>query len=157
MLDSTVTESWKEKKYEDLLTARLFETEKVLKLCAFNPTIENLKMAFLQVRGFISVMIYTGKYLQKLEADIQPLLNELEIVIWGDPKDYRVIELRDKYGVLIEETRDGPRAKNGQNIIRELDQAFFIVKQWGYDEGFFAVKPAYRKLGARAIGEAAKG
>ena len=156
--DSNITESWKDKIYEVKLTDMMVNTSKYLTMYNTLPTYENLRQAFLVMKSFVYTMIYSNYYLKQFEEKVKPVMEDLEIILFGDPETKEVNDVCKKHGVEIEVEKHGKMKKiilhNGQVLIKDMWEAYFLVKQWGYDMGLFLTKPYERRYGIDAIQEA---
>lgn len=152
MPELEVTDSWSKKTYEFELTEFYFKSLTVLTRAQAAPVIENLRAALSAVHAFAYGLIYK-KYLSNFKEKVQPVLKDIEKIIYGVSDSPEVMNLCARYGVQIVSDRTGRKKTitNIQNLLHELWEIFFLVKQWAYEEGFFAKKPIERKFGKEAM------
>lgn len=152
---SEVTESWRDKNYEGLLTDYYFEITKRIKNASNLPILFNLKLAFSDLKSFSYSVVYSPDHLKKFESDIKPILDDIEKILYGSEEDVNVLKIMRKYGVTISRDRHNRvSVNNSQAIIGQLWEVLFIIKQWAYEQGFFVVKPFSRKVGIEALEDA---
>lgn len=156
--DSMITESWKDKIYEIKLTDLMVKTGNYLTMYNALPTYENLRQAFLILKSFAYTMIYSPYYIKQFQEKVKPILEDLEIILFGDPQTREVFEKCKSYGVFLETVKRGRMGKivlhNGENLIKQMWEIYFLIKQWGYDMGLFLTKPYEKRYGIDAIEEA---
>ena len=154
MQEKEVTESWLQKNYEKLMTEYYFSVVVRLKDASMLPAMENLKMAFFDVKSFCYSMVFSKHHLEQFKT-IKKEIDEVEQLLYGNTNDPAVLRLRHEWGVIISTDRHGKTiVLNAQNVIKQMWEWLFLVKQWGYDQGFFAVKPHYAKIGVEAMQDA---
>lgn len=151
--DRVATESWKDKIYEPKLTESLFDATEILAKISVSPTVENLKIGLAEVMRFYINLITTPFFMKKIKSDkIKDRLEEIEVMLYGNEEDERVVKLRAKYDIDIETDRHKKTViKNAQNILKELREVIYILKQFASEQGFFITKPSERKYGKVAI------
>lgn len=155
MSEKEVTESWKDKIYELKLTDQFFETDRILRDCGIMPVLPNIKKAFSYVKGLAYSTVYSKYYMDKFKTDLEPILKDIENILYGSNSDYSVRMTMKKYRVKIETNRHGKvTVENAQNIISQLWDIYFIIKQFAYDMGFFVTKPFSRSFGTEAMEDA---
>jgi hypothetical protein len=153
MAETEVTESWREKIYEEQYTMFFFDVGKKLVAANLMPTIANVQTAFSAVRGAAYMLIYDNTHVEKFQNQVRPPLNTVELVLFGNQGTKEVQDAQSALKVMIS-TNPKTHQKtivNMQNVIKELWEAYFLVKQWAYEMGFFAKKPFGRKYGKDAI------
>lgn len=147
-----ITESWKEKNYEYELTELLFQTTNRMGLANQEPTIKNLKCAFSSVRAFANILIYNKKYREEYESKVKPVLEDINIIIFGEVNSMPVNTICRKYNVQKKEGKFNiPEVSNIPSLINELWEILHLLKQWGYEMGFFAKKPWEKQFGKKAM------
>lgn len=148
-----ITESWKEKNYEEKYTEFFFRVGTILTEANVVPTIPNVQRAFSAVKATAYALIYNNKYLKEFEKTVKPSLETIEKILYGKDDNVECQKAQIKFGVMIKKDpkTNQPEISNIQNIIHELWEIFFLVKQWSYEMGFFAKKPFDRKYGIKAI------
>lgn len=147
-----ITESWKEKNYEYELTELFFQTVKRMGLANQIPTMDNLKLAFSSVVAFANSLIYNKKYRESYESKVKPVLKDINTIIYGSINSMDVNNICRKYNVKktigkfkIETITNTPI------LIAELWEILHLLKQWGYEMGFFAKKPWEKTFGNEAM------
>jgi len=155
--DIAITESWNDKNYEYKLTDFFFSVMETIRITTYMPTYDNLKKAFSDVKGYSNTLLYSDHFLKKYKNDIKPVLDMVEIALFGQPGNEEVIKVWETLGITISKNRHGEtKVTNAQRIISELSGVMFILKQFTYEQGFFAKKPKeriYGKAGIEAVGE----
>jgi len=148
-----ITESWKEKNYEEKYTELYFRVAIILSEANVLPIIPNVQRAFSAVKATAYTLIYNNKYLKEFEEHVKPSLETIEKVLYGKEDSDECLKAQAELGVIVEKDPKTKELKisNMQNIIHELYEIFFLVKQWSYEMGFFAKKPFDRKYGIKAI------
>jgi len=156
--DTTITESWKDKIYEVKLTELMVNTGKYLTMFNTLPTYENLRQSFLILKSFVYTVIYSNYYLKQFNEKVKPVMDDLEIILFGDPETKTVNEKCMDHKVELEVLKRGKMKKiiihNGEVLIKEMWEIYFLVKQWCYDMGLFLTKPYEKRYGIDAIEEA---
>ena len=155
MSEKELTESWKDKNYEVMLTQYYFKVVTYLKEASRLAVLPNLRIAFTEVKSLAYSLIYSPHHLQEFEKKVKPVLEDVELILYGKPENARVGNLMSKYGIMITSDRHGKTSvENAQVLISELWEVLFLLKQWAYEQGMFMVKPMSRKLGTEAIEDA---
>lgn len=153
---TSITQSWKDKIYDVELTKKLFSIIEMQNLAFISPVLETLKAYYSQVEGLYTILVYGSFYLKKSEY-IKTKLKEIQTMLYGDQNDARVLELLKTYKVFIRRDRYGKATVfNAQNIINELQDIVFILKQWAYKLGFLVPPKRDRLIGMEAIQDVAE-
>lgn len=154
-MEREVTESWKDKIYEKKFTEYYFEILEQLRRASNFPIINNLKMAFNSVRAISYGTVFSRYHMIEFNIKVKPVLDEINTILYGKIEDAIVMRMMEKYGMNITQNRHGRvEVNNAQNIIKQLWEILFFIKQWAYEEGFFVVKPFSRRVGTDAIEDA---
>lgn len=148
-----VTESWREKNYEEKYTDFFFRAGMLMAETNNLPTTENVQRSFSAVKSVAYVLIYSNAIMKKFRSMVKPVLKDIEIVLYADMDSRDFIRAERNLGITVQ---NDPRTKkrtitNAQNILSELWEIYFFTKQWAYEMGFFAKKPFGRKYGKEAI------
>lgn len=152
-MEKQVTESWADKTYEVELTDLLFSTLQKMRRAQESPVVEIVRQAFSMVKTLAFGLVYSPKYNMEFDEKVKPVLQDLEVLLFGDYKRAEVRNMAAKYFVRLNVNNKTKAVTfdNIQNIIKELWEITYLIKQWGYDEGFFAVKPQDRRYGKDAV------
>lgn len=143
--------------YQYLFIKRFFKTIDTISSISNNPHYENLRVALADVRAVYDSLIFAKHYLEKIQKTVQPTLKEIELLLYGDIESDDVIKLMEQYDVEIDSTRNnGFRIKNAQNILNQLRETLFILKQFAYEQNIVIQKPFSRKFGSDAIVDVAE-
>lgn len=147
-----ITESWKEKNYEYELTELFFQTTRRMGFASQEPTIENMKLAFSSVRAFANALIYNSKYRGEYESKVKPVLEDINIIIFGEMNSVKINNICMKYNVKKSVGKFKQiEITNIPAIITELWECLYLLKQWAYEMGFFAKKPWEKQFGKSAM------
>ena len=124
--------------YEKLLSEHFDETVRKLDHAGYEPTLQNVKMAWSSVNSFCSALVYDKKHLKPTYfSRIRPVLKDIQTILYGNSKDPGVISKSLEYDAGLQSIKGTIGLKNGQNIIRELYTTLDIAKQVAYEEGLF--------------------
>jgi hypothetical protein len=151
-----LTEYSKKREYEEKLTDELIRAFHVLESVSNDPTYENLRVAYNTVETFTNLNVYSSHYLKKLSEKIKPELTNLQIVLFGDLDSKETLKRFALYEIFIENYEGKIRVYNPQNILKEMREILFLVKQYGYAQGLYLQKPYDRKFGNEAISDVLK-
>ena len=152
MAEGIITDSWKERRYENDLTIDMFRTKARLEFATNFPTLENIRTAYATVKGFAFSLLYPRESYKIFREKTIFTLKEIEKILYGNTTSPETIKLMSKYGVYVRiDKRRKQIIDNGQNILRELWDIFDLTKQLAYKFGFFARKPAERRFGTEAV------
>ncbi len=157
MEEREVTESYKGNDYEGEFTKDFFITKRNLVYVQSVPVVENLKVAFANVKGISYALIHSVFYMKQFKEKVKPVLDEIEKILYGNHDNPAIKNLCSKYGVSVHKDPRGKKSivfDNSQNLLNELWEIFYLVKQWAYREGFFAKKPFERRYGKAAMEDA---
>lgn len=152
-IDKILTETYRDKRYEEDLTKLYFRVIRQLGAARNTPSIEYAKMAFAATAEFVEAVVYSKVHLQRFRDRVKPVMADLEIVIHGDPRLPSVQAVASKYGARVFYARNKPELQNGLKVIDQLGQVLFLVKQWAYEQGLLLPKPLERKYGIDAMAE----
>lgn len=150
-----ITESWNDKIYELKFTDKFFQTSDILLSANESPNVPNVMRAYSAVKALANALVYNNFYMEKYNKQVKPALETIDFVLYGNPDNDKVLIAQSRLDVIIEQDAktNTKTIKNIQNIIKELYEIFFLIKQWAYEEGFFAKKPFERKYGKDAISD----
>ncbi len=151
--DKDITESWKEKIYEEKYTDFFFKVGAILANANNTPTLPNVQQAFSGVKSVAYILIYNRVFMESFNEHIKPVLSDIEKILYGNEENEECQKAQAKFKVKIQtEPKTGERKIiNIQHILHELWEIYFLVKQWAYQMGFFARKPFVRKYGKEAM------
>lgn len=152
-MEQEVTTDWGSKNYEFEYTRVYFSVLHDLKVAQQIPVADYVKNAFSSVKALAFSLVYSPKHNEEFGNKIKPVLEDMEVILFGD---YGKVETRNtaaRYKVSMQ-ANNKTKTKdfvNIQNILKELWEIFYYVKQWAYEEGFFAKKPGERRYGKEAV------
>ena len=152
-LDKILTETYKDKRYEEDLTKLYFRVMRQIGIARTTPTIEYARLAYAITLEFIEAVVYSKTHLERFQKKVKPVMREIEIVIHGDSRLPSVQAIASKYNVRVFMARNKPELQNGLRVINQLGQVVFLVKQWAYEQGMLLPKPLERKYGIDAMAE----
>jgi hypothetical protein len=152
-LDRVLTEAYRDKNYEEKMTELYFEVMRELKKAETFPSIEYAKIGLAEANSFIEAMIFSKKHLMLFNQKVRPVIKDIRVILFGDPRLPSVREVCEKYRVEIRLVQNKKELNNGLALIEQLREAVFLVKQWGYEQGMFLTKPMEKKFGLEAISE----
>lgn len=152
-LDKILTESYRDKRYEEDLTKLYFRVMTQIGTSRTTPSIEYARLAYAVTMEFVESVVYSKTHLERYQKKVRPIMKELEIVIYGDPRLPSVQAVAGKYDARVFLARNKPELQNGLKIINQLSQVVFLVKQWAYEQGLLLPKPLERKYGIDAMAE----
>lgn len=149
--DKVLTETYRDKRYEEDLTKLYFEVLEKLDRANFAPTMDNIKTAFSAVKTFSEGMIYSKDHLKLYRDKIRPVLHDIQTILYGNPRDMNVVSKSLDYDAGLQSIKGSVVLKNGVNLLNEMSEVLFLVKQYAYDQGLLLPKPVEKKLGMDGI------
>lgn len=149
--EKTLTESWKDKRYEEDLTKLYFNATRDLRMAHSMPNLGYIRNAYSAVREFCEATVYSKKHLTLYQANVKPILEAAQLILYGQPNDMSVVSVSVDYEVRLRMIRGQMEIENGVNLLNQLSEILFLVKQWAYDQGLLLSKPIDRKYGTDAI------
>ena len=149
--DSVLTETYKDKRYEEDFTKLYFDVMRSLNRAHNAPTLEYIKAAYSMAREFAEALIYSSKHILKWRDLIRPTLNNIQTVLFGDPRGMATVRAACKYNCRVFSRRGKLEIINGVNILNQLSEIVFLVKQYAYEQGLLLPKPMDKKFGIEAI------
>lgn len=150
-IDKTLTESYRDKNYEVELTRLYFKATKDLKYAHSLPSLEYIRTAYSAVREFSEATIYSPNHLLRYKSKIVPVMDSIQLILFGDPKNMEAVTASIDYNSRLIKRRGKFEIENGVNLLNELSQILFLVKQWAYEQGLLLSKPVDRKYGKSAV------
>jgi hypothetical protein len=150
--ERVITETYRDKRYEEDYTKLFFYASKVLSGARAQPCLAQIKQAYAAVQEFITATVFSNTYLNLYGKKVKPVMEDVEIILQGDPGNMSVVRKMMDYNVRIV-TRPGGQIEiqNGPLLIKQLTECLFLVKQWAYEEGLFLPKPLDRKHGTALL------
>lgn len=149
--DRVLTETYRDKRYEEDLTKLYFQVLERLDLAHAAPTLEYIKAAYSSVRRFSESLVYSKEHLLKYRDMIRPTVLDIQTILYGDPRMPSTIRAASRYGARVVKHRGKFEIQNAPNILNQLSEVVFLVKQYAYEQGLFLPKPMDRKFGIEAI------
>ncbi len=149
--DEILTETWKDKRYENDLTKLYFEMLREISRCRRAPAMENLKTAYTAAMEFLEACVYSKQHLKEYRDHVIPVMRDVELILFGDPNKFDVVKKAFDYGVRLVNVKNRPEIVGGPVILRRIADRVFLVKQWAYEEGLLLPKPIERKYGLDAL------
>lgn len=150
-LDQILTETWRDKRYENDLTSLYFEVLRIISRTRISPTLEMLKSAYTAAMEFLQAVVYSKQHLAEYKKNVIPVMQDIELILYGQPGRREVVEKSFEYGVRIVSIKNRPEIEKKMLILRKIDDRVFLVKQWAYEEGLLLPKPIERKYGLEAL------
>jgi hypothetical protein len=151
--DRVLTETFRDKRYEEDLTKLYFRVMREIGVARAMPSIEYAKSAYAAAVEFCEAVVFSKEHLARYREKIHPVLEDVELILYGDHRLPSVQAIVLEYGVRLLRIAGKMELEAGNNLIKQLSQAVFLVKQWAYEEGLFLPKPIDRKYGTDAISE----
>ena len=152
-IDKIITETYKDKRFEEDLTKLYFRVMRQLGAARYIPSIEYAKMAYAAASEFIEAVVYSKVHLERYQEKVRPVMHDIELIIHGDPRLPSVQAVAQKYGARVFFSRNKAELENGLKVINQISQAVFLVKQWALEMGLWLPKPLERKYGRDAMAE----
>lgn len=152
-IDKILTETYRDKRYEEDLTKLYFRVIKQVGDARTTPSIEYARVAYSAVSEFVEAVVYSKTHLQRYKEKVKPVMHDLELIIHGDPRLPSIQAIATKYGARVFYARNKAELQNGLRVIDQLGQVVFLVKQWAYEQGLLLPKPLERKYGIDAMEE----
>jgi len=149
--DRVITETYRDKRYEEDLTKMFFEAARKLEMATFSPNLMSVRVAFSAVKTFSESLVYSKQYLEQYKNDVRNVLDDIQTVLYGDYRLQSVVRKATEYNSKISKINGETILSNGQNILNVLSNILFLVKQWAYMEGLFLPKPIQKKQGTEGI------
>lgn len=149
--DKVITETYRDKRYEEDLTKMFTDAEMSLKTATFSPDLVNVRVAFSAVKVFAESLVYSKQYLDSYKKEVRQVLDDIQTVLYGDYRLQSVINKANEYDSRVSKIRGETILVNGENVIKVLFHVQFTVKQWAYEEGLFLPKPIQKKQGIEGI------
>jgi len=149
--DRVLTETYRDKRYEEDLTKLYFQVIDKLDNANNAPTIENIRSAFSAIKTFSEGLVYSKNHLAGYKEKVRPVLYDIQLILFGNPKDPEVLSKSLDYGARMDNVKGTLVLKNGINLLNELSEVLFCVKQWAYEEGLLLPKPVDRRMGMDGI------
>jgi len=149
--DKVLTEGWKDKPYEKDLTELYFQVIERLDRANFAPTMDNIKSAFSAIKTFSESMIYSKDHLKQYIIFIRPVMKDIQTILYGNPKDMAVVSKSLDYDAGLQSIKGSVVLRNGINLLNEMSEVLFLVKQYAYEQGLLLPKPIEKKLGMDGI------
>lgn len=150
-LDQVLTESWKDKRYENDLTSLYFEVIRKISRTRTSPTLEMLREAYTAAMEFLQAVVYSKQHLKEFKKRVIPVMEDIELILYGQPGRREIVEKAFEYGVRLVNVKNRPEIEGGILLLRKIDDRVFLVKQWAYEEGLLLTKPIERKYGLEAL------
>lgn len=151
--DHVLTETYRDKRYEEDLTKLFFRVLHDLSEARKTPAIEYLKMAYSSASEFCQAVVFSKEHLVRYRAKVSPVLDGIQLILYGDHRLPSVRKVAIDLGVNMVRQNGRDELEGGPIVVRQLDNVIFLVKQWAYEEGLFLPKPIDRKYGTDAISE----
>ncbi len=152
-----LTESYRDKRYEEDLTKLYFDVTAQVAKATYNPTIEYIRSAYSAVRQFSEAVVFSTEHLNRYNKLVVPVLSDMQLVLYGDVRSPLHAKAAIKYNSKIVFRCGKNEIENGINILNELSQVLFLIKQWAYEQGLLLTKPIDRRYGTEAIEDALRG
>ena len=150
-IDRIVTETWKDKRYEDELTKLWIGVRDKVELATTTPTIEYMKIAYAATKKFCKSVLWSKDHLPMFNKQVVPVLDDICKILYGDHRLPSVQAKAREYGVRIVQKFGKDEIEAGALLINQLDDLIFLCQQWALEEGLFFPKPQDRKYGTDAI------
>lgn len=151
--DRVLTETFRDKRYEDDLTKLFFKILEDVGAAMISPTIENTRVAFSSTVKVCTGLVFSTEHLIRYDKKVTPVFNAIRLILYGDTRLPSVQAVMREYNVRVVKIHGKDELESGQEIVTQLSEIIFLVKQWAYEEGMFLPKPIDRKYGTDAISE----
>ena len=153
MENKELTEFSKKREYEEKMTDELIATFKVLEGVGNDPTYQNLRTGWNRVVTFAELNIKNSYYMAKYLERVKPVMDDIEIILFGSLQTKDIYVKMKKYGVLVQTQKGNVVVHNPQKIVHELREIANWLMQIGYSQGLYLQKPYDRKFGNEAISD----
>lgn len=149
--DRVLTETYRDKRYEEDLTKLYFEAMRYLHNAHNAPTLEYIKVAYSKSREFSEALIYSKEHLVKYRDKVRPTLEKIQTILYGDIRSPGTIRAASEYKCRLIKRHGKLEIVNGVRVLNQLSQIVFLVKQYAYQQGLLLPKPMDKKFGIEAI------
>lgn len=149
--DRTLTESYRDKRYEEDLTKLYFRATGDLRAAHNTPTLEYVRFAYSAVREFTEATVYSKAHLELFQKKVRPVLEAAQLILYGNPRSMDVVSASIDMNTRLVMRRGRLEIENGVYLLNQLSEVLFLIKQWAYDQGLLLSKPIDRKFGIDAI------
>ena len=146
-----MTETYRDKRYEEDLTKLYFEAMRFLHGAHLAPTLEYIKGAYSKTREFCDALVYSREHLIKYSEHVRPNLEQIQLVLYGDLRSPAAVRAASKYSCRVIKKRGKYEIINGVKILNQLSEILFLTKQYAYQQGLLLPKPMDKKFGIGAI------
>jgi len=151
---SLISPDWKKEFDKYMLTKKYSEATAQIGLCASEPTLENIKIAYGMVTDFISYIPTAGGKAKEIQDDLLRRLDEIGLIIHSNPATIPQ-ELLDNYGLILAEEREGLRIvktlQNLPNLVIALRDLLIDAGNFAVSLGLRITLAQERKFGLRRI------
>lgn len=148
-----LTETWRDKRFENDLTRSYFDVSAIIAKARRYPCLEYVKDAYTAGKKFINDMIYSKAHLKAKKEHVNDIMDDIELILFGDPMKYEVVAKAMEYNVRLISKRGRSEIIGGVLLLKIIEDKVFLVKQWAYSSGLFFPTPIDRKYGRAAIEE----
>ena len=147
-----ITDGWQGKIYEAELTKKLEEVYDIMQIVDSEPTEQNLSKALSAVKTISKKLLLSNKKLNERRKIVDPVINKIELILRGSMYSEETKRACEELGIKKGmESYGKTYIINQINIVNQLWEILNILLQWGYEEGFFVVKPIQKKFGSDAL------
>jgi hypothetical protein len=141
-----VTEDWRINYEKYILARKLSLAASTVGMAAGNPEEETVRAAFSSVYDYVTNLpVGNDDFHKKTRFDLYTRLDEINLVLFGNPNDERVAKLMRKFKVQIRIMRQGVRAvpmrSDLPRIVAELRDILNTASDWAYGMGLRFTKP----------------
>lgn len=149
--DRVLTETYRDKRYEEDLTKLYFDAMRYLHVAHGAPTMEYIKAAYSKSREFIDALVYSKEHLLKYRDKIRPTMDTIQTILYGDPRSPMAVRAARSFNCRVIKRHTKLELVNGVTVLNQLSQLVFLAKQYAYEQGLLLPKPMNKKFGIEAI------
>jgi len=156
--DDLIAEDWK-REYEKIILSRKYAAASTLiGVCLANPEEQAVKAAFGAVVDFVtSIPIGEEEKKQEKRDGFLVSLDEIEVVLYGNPELENVRLLSKKYGVMSRPERSGvrkvSRIQNLPELVKQIRTILVQAGDFATSAGLRILLAKHRKFGMEKIME----
>lgn len=119
-----IGEDWKKEYEKVILSRKYFYASTTVSDFFINPNENTVKMAFASVMDFVvSMPVSANKTLKENRDKFKDELDDIGLVLLGDPSFSNVTKLYKKYGIIVRKVREGVRIRNMLTNLPELGKS----------------------------------
>lgn len=137
----TVSDNFATKNYDFKITEYADNMLQAVKRAGYNPTLENVRMALLELQTFSdAIAVRTATQAKEKEDNFNKPLEEIDYLLNGNETTKRYVELKNKYNSWVRRDKDGAVLINGHALYREMATLRSIMLNYAIKLGYLLYK-----------------